>query len=492
MSAVLPLLLANETLYSWCGRAHQLSCSTSALQTSDRLFGAPYSALCHDFPAHLQTLTERTRGQLGASRDVALHHTLLGYFLPTADPRKAEEAIARVTDGSVPSLKMRLGITASRVGGLHPLKLCRDCTSEEHERLGYSYWHIEHQFPSSFVCLKHARPLVLLKDATTPVHRRYWVTPTDPKYCELIELRVPTDAAMTTLLRLARDSVELSMLLPGSLSSARTAGGYQCLLRELGLATVRGNLRVGQLVSLFRERYRGLDALPGMAPLRSIGEDWPGLAASLSRRRPRPGHPLKHLLLVGAITDSWKAFVQACSSGCGAPPVEPHTSTSITKDQNLIRLKKLVIEDKMSISRASKIIGVSTTTGVQWAQQLSISYNSRSKWVTPATVEEIRRLLARGEHVDKISASSGVSTSVVNRILGADDRIKALRRNSTFTQMRLIARTSFSRICQNHDHLPLSELRKLPGNGYAWLYRNDRQWLSKTLRRLGRLPRLNS
>lgn len=488
MSAILPLLLANQTLYSWCSQAHELNCSTSARQTSHRLFGTPYAALCHDFPAHLRTLTQRTRGQLGSPRELALRHTLLGYFLPTIDDKKAEETIDLLTEGAIPCLKMRLGITASRVGGYHPLKLCADCAKEEQERLGYSYWHIEHQFPSSFVCLKHARPLIFLRDAITPIHRRYWVTPNDPQDCELNEVRVPSETAMTTLSRLARDSFEMTMLPPGGLSPARAAGGYQRLLREQGLATKRGNLRIRQLVSIVRERYRGLDELPGMAPLSSVGHEWPGLAASLSRRRPQPGHPLKHLLLVGAITDSWEEFVQACEFGDGTATIGYQTNPRSTRDQDLTRFKQFVTEEKMSISGASKNIGVSTTTGVQWAKRLGIKYTSRSKSVSPATIGEVRKLLAEGEPVCTIAISSGVSTSVVNRILGADDGLKALRSRSTFTHRKLVARTSFSHLCKSKSHLPLSEIRKIPGNGYAWLYRNDPTWLSKELQRHGRLP----
>lgn len=492
MSAILPLLLANQTLYSWCSHAHQLNCSTSAHQTSDQLFGTPYSALCHDFPAHLRTLTQRTRGQLGSPRELALRHTLLGYFLPTIDDKKAEETLDLITEGAIPSLKMRLGITASRVGGYHPLKLCSDCAGDEQERLGYSYWHIEHQFPSSFVCPKHARPLVFLRDVTSPVHRRYWLTPAGPHDCKLIEMRVPSETAMATLLRLARDSLELTMLPPGYLSPVRAAGGYQRLLRGRGLATTHGNLRIGKLVSLVRERYRGLEGLPGMAPLDSVGDEWPGLAASLSRRSPQPGHPLKHLLLIGAITDSWEEFVQACESGCDSTPVEHQTNPRPAKDRDLTRFKQLVAEGSMSISGASRIVGVSTTTGVQWATRLGIPFISRSKSVTPALVGEIRRLLAKGEPVGTIAMSSGVSSSVVNRILGADERLKALRSRSTFSHRKFVAHTTFSHLCRRYAHLPLSELRKLPGNGYAWLYRNDQPWLTKALRRLGRLPSIGS
>lgn len=488
MSAILPLLLADQTLYSWCARMHQLNCSTSAQKTSIRLFGAPYAALCHDFPAHLRTLMQETRDYLGSPRDLALRHTLLGYFLPSIDGNDAEEIISSITAGSIPSLKMRLGITASRVGGYHPLKLCRDCASEEQKRLGYAYWHVDHQFPSSFVCCKHARPLVFLLDNVTPVHRRYWLTPTDTKDCKLAEVRVPSDTALATLFRLARDSMKLAALPPGGLSTARAASGYQRLLREQSLATCHGNLRIGRIVSLVRERYRGLETLPGMAPLGSIGDDWPGLAASLSRRRPRHGHPLKHLLLVGAITDSWEEFIEACESSCVIGASHQPGKTKVRKEQETTRFEQLVVQEKMSISGASKAIGVSTTTGVQWAKRLGIPYVSRTKSVTLKIVGEVQRQLARGEQVGNIAASTGVSTSVVNRVLGANDRLKVVRSRSTISNRGKIARTSFAGLCRKHQDLPLSELRKLPGNGYAWLYRNDRPWLSETMRRFRRIP----
>lgn len=492
MSSILPLLLADQTLYSWCGRVHLLNCGTSARRTSHQLFGAPYAALCHDFPAHLGTLAQRTCGQLGTPRELALRHSLLGYFSPTIDYKEAEETISLIVKGSIPSLKMRLGITASRVGGYHPLKFCPSCVRDEQERLGYPYWHVEHQFPSSLVCLKHTRPLIFLRDTATPVHRRYWLTPTDTKDCSRSEARVPSDTAMAILLRLACDSLKLATLLPGSLSTARAAGGYQHLLRERGLATRHGNLRIEQLVSLVRDRYRGMDTLPGMAPLNSVSDHWPGLAASLSRRRPLPGHPLKHLLLVGAITDNWEEFVHACEIGCENEPVSRPRSPRTTKDREITRFKQLVTSERMSITGASRIVGVSTTTGVQWAKRLGIPYVSRTKSVTLALVGEVRRRLARGEHINTIATSTGVSLSVVNRILWTDERLRTSRSSSMLSRRRLVTRNHFSLLCRNHANLPLSKLRKMPGNGYAWLYRNDRPWLSEAMRHLGRLPSRHS
>lgn len=74
-------MLQSETLYSWCGRVHRWNGNANALNTSRALFGTPYAALLHDFPARLDQLNQRTFRLLGLSASIALEHTLLGYFL---------------------------------------------------------------------------------------------------------------------------------------------------------------------------------------------------------------------------------------------------------------------------------------------------------------------------------------------------------------------------------------------------------------------------
>ena len=78
----LPILYPEETLYSWCAQVHAWNGNPSVLNTSKQLFGSPYSGLLHDFPANLKVLHEKTFGLLPDSIDLALNHTLLGYYLP--------------------------------------------------------------------------------------------------------------------------------------------------------------------------------------------------------------------------------------------------------------------------------------------------------------------------------------------------------------------------------------------------------------------------
>ncbi len=49
----LPTLFSDETLYSWAGFAYARNGVTDVREFSRRLFGSPYTALLHDFPANL-------------------------------------------------------------------------------------------------------------------------------------------------------------------------------------------------------------------------------------------------------------------------------------------------------------------------------------------------------------------------------------------------------------------------------------------------------
>ena len=488
MFGMLPVLHENQTLYSWCGLTHALNGGTCVRTTSTMLFGAPYAALSHDFPSRLIFLEKSTGGTLGHLRAVALRNTLLGYYLAIVRRPRAEQVLGLLRTGAIPHLKMLLGITASRVGGNHPLKGCERCFAEDEASRGWAYWHIEHQLPSVFVCARHHRPLSVARDTVTPVHRRYWLLPRNVHLCIWEEIQIPNDSAMDCLLRLATDSHQLMQLPPATLEPDQLTRGYQHLLRDSGLATRNGNLRTNRLVSLIKHRYRGLEDLPGLAPLKAIDDQWPGLAASLSRRASRPGHPLKHLLLVGAITDSWTQFIDVCrpktvASEVAAPPFVQEVTTAGRLEQ----FKELVTVHGKSLAAASHTIGVSKTTGTLWAKKLKIAYVSRGRPVAMRTEARIRRRLEKGDSISDIATDTGVSMTTVYRIVGSDPSISEKRKAATFTNQQAAARRNFSNACRTQSDSPLSSIRARPGNSYMWLYRNDHQWLANKLAEQGRI-----
>lgn len=475
----LPPLVQDQTLYSWCGLAHAWN-GLNSVETSQRLFGSPSAALIHDFPAHLATLDGKTKGQLGNPRTLALSHTLLGYFLPLVNPDVAATILHRTHEGTMPELKMKLGITASGIGGHHPLKGCSACFDEDEATHGFAYWHVAHQFPSVMVCETHKLPLLMAWDPITPVHRRGWLLPRGGLSKRWIEISIDSELQMERLLRLAAFSARFSELSPGSLDGSILAKAYQAALRGRGLATVGGNLRLSALIEATRTHYRGVETLPGFEALQSVTPDWPGLAGALTRRKPRPGHPLKHLLLISMLFERWEDFLSTYDhSGI---PTEPPAS-SVTEDPDSVRtdaFHKLVSKGE-SIRSASSELGISTTTGVKWAKQLGLAFTPRAKTFSEEKKAIARKMLQNGKESATVAEAVGVSRVSVNRLLASEVELQEAWTFARFLVRQKQARRRFMLVLKQYPGLVTHEIRRLPDNRYMWLYRNDRDWLREHL-----------
>lgn len=477
----LPILERNQTLYSWCAQVHAMNAASDALSTSRALFGAPYAALCHDFPSRLAYLTAHFPHAEFGEIELALRHTLLGYFLVLQPRAAAYRLLALVTDGSLPSIKMRLGITASRVGGHHPLKGCDACVVEDSNRVGFAYWHVEHQFPSVMVCTRHVRPLFIAWDPVTPVHRRGWLLPVGGLGWERVEVSVRDDRQLDQLRRLAEFSTKFGSCAPATFDVTQLAKCYQRGLRDHGFVTAMGSLRLKTLVDEMRSRYRGLEEIIGFEALKSVTPDWPGLVGSVARTAPRRVHPLKHLLMIALVFDTWRHFLISYEEvgSHGEETVEPGEELSpADPTEDLVRLVK---QDGMSISAAARKLGITTTTATQAARRAGIQFTPRRKVLKGSRLQQIRRLLRRGWPSKRVSEATGTSVVSINRLLAADPDLRQAWQTSAFLARRKIARKAFLAVVQHNPEATVKELRRVRDGDYTWLYRHDREWLRSAI-----------
>lgn len=374
---------------------------------------------------------------------------------------------------------MTLGITASRVGGHHPLKACPTCMETDLATHGHAFWHIEHQFPSVFVCAEHGTPLRVAWDPTTPVHRRGWILPTTGLQRSWLDLAVPHPESWSQLQRLARFSASWAELLPASLTPDHLSLTYRIALAAHGIVTPAGSLRLPVLVKFIRDRYHGLESLPGMQILESVNAEWPGMAAALTRVKPRLGHPLKHLLLIAALFDTWPDFLDAyrgaiASESESPQPAPPRPSLRQLAEDHFIQLVK---NDGLSITAAAREVGVTTSTGIRWAKMRAIAYKARPKSLRPETLECARALLVEGLDKASISEQCRISAVSLNRLISSEPAIATEWRTARTAAARALNRDRFLRAIALNPGVNVSELRRLPRSGYMWLYRNDRDWL---------------
>jgi hypothetical protein len=349
-------------------------------------------------------------------------------------------------------------------------------------RSGIAYWHTEHQWPSAMVCVTHERPLVITWDPITPVHRREWLMPGHCPKAALIETPILDDSQIGRLLQLAEFSKCLACSEPGAFDPLQLARTYQARLRNLGLASARGNLKLKQLLDVARGRYSGIESVPGFESLQAIGPDWPGLVATLSRRAPKPGHPLKHLLMIAMLFESWEEFLEAYSNAASHDESPPSVGLSQhNEDSKEEMLYRLVANEGRSIRQAAFCLHISTTTGAQMARRLGIAFTPRPKQMTPERVRRIKRLLRTGASTRNVATQSSVSVGSINRLLAADEHLREVHKMKLYLAKRREARKAFCCWTRTFPGHQVNELRKMPGNPYTWLYRHDRNWLREQI-----------
>lgn len=484
--ANLPTLGISETLYSWCGHVHKLNGNVRSRTTSRQLFGHWSAGLLHDFPAYLGRLSARTGGALGATRDLALGHTMLRYFVPLRSAEHVEELIERITEGAAPYLKYELGIAASRIGAAHPLKICDECVIADEHASGFAHLHIDHQYPSVLVCPTHEIPLQYSSNRQTPVHRRDWMLPRST-LAAWAPLSID-ERRQRGLSRLAHLSLQYADLGPGALDPTRLREVYLAALDKGGYLTQQGSLRTRSVNSDLLEHYSALSSIPGpLMPMRDSAT-WLGLIPMLTRAMPRTGHPFKHLLLIGFLFDTWNAFVEAYRSstptkdGVATPP-QPLTRERHVRRETFI---SLVATKTLSITAASKQVGITPTTGVRWAKIAGITFRSRAKTLTPEILGAVRGELRSGRSKQEVARSTGITQVSLDRLLSSEPSVAAAWRTARTAAARNLNRRNFLAVVRANPGKSIKLLRQVPGNGYQWLYRHDRDWLARHMPALWR------
>jgi len=149
-----PLLpwLPGETLYSLCSRHHRFAGFSTCTRATQALFGHSRSGCQHDLPSRLDAFVERVGSIHGDAEAIARERTLLKFYAHFHSPSVGAEAVASVRGASVAHLKYRLALLTSRFRANHPLKACPICMEHDGLTHGWSFWHIEHQFPGVWVC----------------------------------------------------------------------------------------------------------------------------------------------------------------------------------------------------------------------------------------------------------------------------------------------------------------------------------------------------
>lgn len=356
-----------------------------------------------------------------------------------------------------------------------------------------AYWHWSHQLPGVWVCLHHRLWLVASDLKATGVRRFHWILPFQAQFPPGDESVPPDQAFALAKMVVGLASREMLSLDPQALT--RT---YRQALGARGLLSSPGHrlrhYEAGQRYAAF------LQPLPRFEQLGGLPRSSEAAAGEIARLigTARSGiHPLRHLMLstwlLGSVEEflSMYAKVNQPSEVSQAAQASTHsTPASNVVDERKHRLAAL-LQLGLSVSRASREIGVDTNTGMAWAASQGIATPRRPKLLAPEVRKILIRLLSRGAPKDRAASAGNVSVQTITNLLRSEVGLHEAWKEAQFQSAKRRCRRRWTRCISSNPHSGVKAARLTEPAVYAWLYRNDRDWLttqSLAMERLARSP----
>lgn len=487
-----PLLscLPDETLFSLASRHHYFWGHPLASSTNSVLFGYAHGGTQHDLPSCIDEFVTRTEQRFGTAEEVCTFRTLLRYYRKFMDVDDEERAIAALRGPTVANLKFRMGLLTSRFRANHPLKACLACMEADRHSTGWAYWHLEHQYPGVCVCQKHRCLLHESNLKASGAERFLWHLPEEAHF-RLPQIKLNFDnVAFDILSRISKLSNEL--IRDQSVCRIDMAQLHSLYRAELGLRnllSVRGGFRLFEIAKEFEAHVRPLRQLPEFAALpATVDEAYRQLSRYL--RIPRTGtHPLRHIVIIEWLFGDCERFLKRYTEILAAPipslgpkivsegdvPFSPHEND---KKQTLARI---IQEGGSSVRAAATELGIDTSTALAWAAQMGVEVLRRPKKLKHEIREALVARLREGGDKSAAATEFTISVITVTHVLRTEIGLHVLWKTARQQSARNTARTSWMKLTSTYAHLSVKLLRLMDPPAYAWLYRNDRIWLSEHL-----------
>jgi len=351
---------------------------------------------------------------------------------------------------------------------------------------GWAYWHLEHQYPGVWVCTMHGQMLRESKLKSSGVERFLWHLPDDGNFHS--KLPIPAyqarilGKALSRLAHLTSDLTKSQQVQRVNVSQLYLL--YQSELRQRNSLGPNSRLPLSKIATEFEAHARIFRHVPEFLALPAD----PGKAyAQLSRylRCPQTGtHPLRHIFMIDWLFGGYDNFLNAYaelplkhSAIIGAPA----TAILLGKPDDLRRgdFAAAIHAGELSLTGAAQKVGIDVATALAWAAQLGVSVRRRPKKLKSAQRSALIKQLMLGNNKADVAVHFQVSVVTVTHVLRTEIGLHATWQRVRYESALRSARTTWSTLLTVHAGLGVKFIRKLEPAVYAWLYRNDRHWLSK-------------
>lgn len=476
---IFPSFLPDETLYSWTARVHRLSGHSSPKKTSLQLFGHPSAGLRHDIPFNLSELAARTGRKDDETITLLKTRTLFGFHARFLSAQQEELIFKYLWASRNSTARGLLGLTRSGLNLDSPLKWCRDCLEEQTHSVGTGWWQLIHQLPTAFLCTSHGNRLRTKRAPPSQGAINGLCLPT-------LSLHAPSDSVVSPsdgqqLLQLSNWGITILGSHGLHLSDAELR--WCCLMqaKSRGWVSFDGKVRLQRARDAFLLFYGQLLEHLGKAFCGDIYGQNAGFLGHSLHQPTGHRHALKNVLLLNFFFESFEEFqdvhreVLSLLNENGARACEERLR------DNQQKLIHLVSKSQISVEKAASVSNTSTTSATKFLDRIGIRRKHRSRIVGTEKEKQLCQLLAQGVSRKEAANAIGVRRTFIKDYLGSHPEQKECW-EATKRQLETIShRKQFLAALHDHPDLPIKSIRRLPQNGFQWLYNNDREWLREVL-----------
>jgi hypothetical protein len=131
-----------------------------------------------------------------------------------------------------------------------------------------------------------------------------------------------------------------------------------------------------------------------------------------------------------------------------------------------------------SATSAAKEVGIDVSTAMAWAAAEGVPVQRRPKVLKAEVRASLLQCLRKG--IDKTDAAGrhGISLETVTRLLHTEIGLHSAWKAARAAAAQRLARGAWQKLLRDHPGLGVKLLRAMDAARYAWLYRNDRSWLT--------------
>lgn len=473
-----PLLerLPDETLFSWVSRLHAFWGLGSSSDTSLILFGHQLSRISHDFPSGSSYLNKWYEGEGDFSRINLVDVTLLKFYKPFMTDALLASSIRNIMQGWGGALRERLSCLSYQAHTSHPLKACPDCIVEDMSSFGWSYWHLQHQFPGVWICLKHGLPLLQLSSNSAVTHE--YVLP-------LASISSPhrEDLKLSSLYPISDLADFIISVVQGEerIDGQKLMGMYQCQMMKRGFLDGDGKCDWSVIADDFIRYAQRVGDLSELHFFPETIQKSGRVLSQVLQDYQLHLHPLRHMLVQNWLWNNPSDFLNEyhemmadVSTPLWKSKCELMYGNSFSDRSELTALYASV---KRSVDDLADVLGVSTVLLRNYLKEQGIQLRHYRKEVSGGKVSRLVSFLDSGLSLGGIASELSISRQAVCSILNNDEHLKSRWRGACFEKFKQLSRSRLKSMDSDLLFCRVSIADKMSPEICRFLIRWDRDWM---------------